>query len=110
MSEPLLTKTIKDFNLLPVFLQYAGINIGPVHKRDVMKASAMLEHDPQYVIVSDLLLCFTVLLFSFPPQKTKLKQIKTDHKIEICETFRIFSVLNKICLIVFFVFMLTGTQ
>lgn len=30
-------------------LQYAGINIGPVHKKDVMKASTMLEHDPQYV-------------------------------------------------------------
>ena len=29
------------------FLQYAGINIGPVHKKDVMKASVMLEHDPQ---------------------------------------------------------------
>jgi len=28
-------------------MQYAGINIGPVHKRDVMKASVMLEHDPQ---------------------------------------------------------------
>ncbi|KAM9835918.1 eukaryotic translation initiation factor 5B isoform 2-T2 [Aulostomus maculatus] len=28
---------------------YAGINIGPVHKKDVMKASTMLEHDPQYV-------------------------------------------------------------
>lgn len=27
--------------------QYAGINIGPVHKKDVMKASVMLEHDPQ---------------------------------------------------------------
>lgn len=34
---------------LSVSLQYAGINIGPVHKKDVMKASAMLEHDPQYV-------------------------------------------------------------
>uniref|UniRef100_A0A8P4FX28 Eukaryotic translation initiation factor 5B n=1 Tax=Dicentrarchus labrax TaxID=13489 RepID=A0A8P4FX28_DICLA len=30
---------------------YAGINIGPVHKRDVMKASAMLEHDPQYAVI-----------------------------------------------------------
>ncbi|XP_015250200.1 PREDICTED: eukaryotic translation initiation factor 5B isoform X1 [Cyprinodon variegatus] len=30
---------------------YAGINIGPVHKRDVMKASTMLEHDPQYVVI-----------------------------------------------------------
>lgn len=37
---------------MSVFLQYAGINIGPVHKKDVMKASAMLEHDPQYVIFS----------------------------------------------------------
>uniref|UniRef100_A0A4W3GCU9 Eukaryotic translation initiation factor 5B n=1 Tax=Callorhinchus milii TaxID=7868 RepID=A0A4W3GCU9_CALMI len=30
---------------------YAGINIGPVHKRDVTKASAMLEHDPQYSVI-----------------------------------------------------------
>ncbi|XP_041438309.1 eukaryotic translation initiation factor 5B isoform X2 [Xenopus laevis] len=30
---------------------YAGINIGPVHKRDVMKASVMLEHDPQYAVI-----------------------------------------------------------
>ena len=27
--------------------QYCGVNIGPVHKRDVMKASVMLEHDSQ---------------------------------------------------------------
>ncbi|XP_062603605.1 eukaryotic translation initiation factor 5B-like, partial [Saccostrea cucullata] len=26
-------------------IPYAGINIGPVHKRDIMKASVMLEHD-----------------------------------------------------------------
>ncbi|XP_018105286.1 eukaryotic translation initiation factor 5B isoform X2 [Xenopus laevis] len=30
---------------------YAGINIGPVHRRDVMKASVMLEHDPQYSVI-----------------------------------------------------------
>lgn len=30
-----------------LFQQYSGINIGPVHKKDVMKASVMLEHDPQ---------------------------------------------------------------
>ena len=30
-------------------LQYAGVNIGPVHKKDVMKASVMLERDNQYV-------------------------------------------------------------
>ncbi|XP_063809440.1 eukaryotic translation initiation factor 5B isoform X2 [Pseudophryne corroboree] len=30
---------------------YAGINIGPVHKKDVMKASVMLEHDPQYSVI-----------------------------------------------------------
>ena len=27
--------------------QYAGINIGPVHKKDIMKASVMIEHDLQ---------------------------------------------------------------
>ncbi|XP_062383535.1 eukaryotic translation initiation factor 5B [Sardina pilchardus] len=30
---------------------YSGINIGPVHKKDVMKASAMLDHDPQYAVI-----------------------------------------------------------
>ncbi|XP_044141660.1 eukaryotic translation initiation factor 5B [Bufo gargarizans] len=30
---------------------YAGINIGPVHRKDVMKASVMLEHDPQYAVI-----------------------------------------------------------
>lgn len=41
--------TQKDYWLdFCVFLQqYSGINIGPVHKKDVMKASVMLEHDPQ---------------------------------------------------------------
>uniref|UniRef100_UPI00358E32CC eukaryotic translation initiation factor 5B-like isoform X2 n=1 Tax=Myxine glutinosa TaxID=7769 RepID=UPI00358E32CC len=32
-------------------IPYAGINIGPVHKRDIMKASAMLEHDNQYAVI-----------------------------------------------------------
>lgn len=30
---------------------YAGINIGPVHKKDVMRASTMLEHDVQYAVI-----------------------------------------------------------
>lgn len=29
--------------------QYFGVNIGPVHKRDVMKASVMLEHKKEWV-------------------------------------------------------------
>ncbi|XP_071951297.1 eukaryotic translation initiation factor 5B-like [Antedon mediterranea] len=32
-------------------IPYAGINIGPVHKKDVMKASVMLEHDAQYAVI-----------------------------------------------------------
>ena len=32
-------------------LQYCGINIGPVHKKDVMKASTMLEHDSQWAVI-----------------------------------------------------------
>uniref|UniRef100_S4RIJ5 Eukaryotic translation initiation factor 5B n=1 Tax=Petromyzon marinus TaxID=7757 RepID=S4RIJ5_PETMA len=31
-------------------IPYSGINIGPVHKRDIMKASIMLEHDSQFYI------------------------------------------------------------
>lgn len=30
---------------------YAGINIGPVHKKDIVKASVMLERDDQYAVV-----------------------------------------------------------
>ncbi|XP_056287664.1 eukaryotic translation initiation factor 5B [Pseudoliparis swirei] len=30
---------------------YAGINIGPVHRKDVMRASTMLEHDLQYAVI-----------------------------------------------------------
>ena len=32
-------------------LQYAGVKIGPVVKRDVMKASVMLEHETKYTII-----------------------------------------------------------
>ena len=32
-------------------IPYAGIGIGPVHKRDVMKASVMLEHDTQWAVI-----------------------------------------------------------
>ena len=30
-----------------LFVQYCGVSIGPVHRKDVMKASVMLEHDSQ---------------------------------------------------------------
>jgi translation initiation factor 5B len=29
----------------------AGINIGPIHKKDVMKAAVMLERDPAYAVI-----------------------------------------------------------
>ena len=32
-------------------IPYAGINIGPVHKKDIMRASVMLEHDSQYAVI-----------------------------------------------------------
>lgn len=32
-------------------IPFSGINIGPVHKKDIMKASMMLEHDPLYAVV-----------------------------------------------------------
>jgi translation initiation factor 5B len=48
--------TLGSLEALLVFLAsskipYAGINIGPVHRRDVMKASIMMEHDPQYAVI-----------------------------------------------------------
>lgn len=30
---------------------YSGIRVGPVVKRDVMRAAAMLEHDPMYAVI-----------------------------------------------------------
>lgn len=38
-----------DTNLVVLQFQYAGIRIGPVVKRDVMKASIMLEHQSEWV-------------------------------------------------------------
>lgn len=32
-------------------IPYFGVNIGPVHKRDVMKASVMLEHKKEYAVI-----------------------------------------------------------
>ncbi|XP_065836749.1 eukaryotic translation initiation factor 5B-like [Oscarella lobularis] len=32
-------------------IPYAGVSIGPVHKKDVQKASVMLEHSEQYAVV-----------------------------------------------------------
>merc|ERR1711962_755306 len=32
-------------------IPYAGISIGPVHKRDIMKASSMLERDSQWAVI-----------------------------------------------------------
>uniref|UniRef100_A0A8B9M9M7 Eukaryotic translation initiation factor 5B n=1 Tax=Accipiter nisus TaxID=211598 RepID=A0A8B9M9M7_9AVES len=53
-----LEKTLAGLPLLVAYkedevpvLKYSGINIGPVHKKDVMKASVMLEHDPQYAVI-----------------------------------------------------------
>jgi translation initiation factor 5B len=31
--------------------QYAGVKVGPVVKRDVMKASVMLEHEVKYTVI-----------------------------------------------------------
>nr|XP_002127409.1 eukaryotic translation initiation factor 5B-like [Ciona intestinalis] len=32
-------------------IPYAGIGIGPVHRKDIMKASVMLEHDDQWAVI-----------------------------------------------------------
>ncbi|KAI6646778.1 Eukaryotic translation initiation factor 5B-like [Oopsacas minuta] len=32
-------------------IPYSGINIGPVHRKDVIRCSTMLEHDPQYAVI-----------------------------------------------------------
>ena len=44
---------ILNVDVLLLFpFQYSGIRIGPVVKKDVMRASAMLEHDSKYVIMT----------------------------------------------------------
>jgi translation initiation factor 5B len=48
--------TIGSLEALLEFLRtskipYAGINIGPVHKKDVTRASIMLERDPQWAVI-----------------------------------------------------------
>ena len=40
-------------------IPYAGISIGPVHRKDVIMASIMLEKDPQYAVI----LSFDVKVF-----------------------------------------------
>lgn len=32
-------------------IPYSGVNIGPVHKKDIMKCSTMLEHDGQFAVI-----------------------------------------------------------
>ena len=34
-------------NMSSSFSKYAGVNIGPIYKKDIMKASVMLERDTQ---------------------------------------------------------------
>ena len=40
----------KSFNF-HFLLQFAGVKVGPVVKRDVMKASVMLEHEVKYAVI-----------------------------------------------------------
>lgn len=35
-------------------IPYSGVNIGPVHKKDVQKAAAMLEHNEEYKFKSKI--------------------------------------------------------
>ena len=38
-------------NKITIIQQYAGVKIGPVVKKDVMKASVMLEHEAKYTVI-----------------------------------------------------------
>uniref|UniRef100_A0A1I8NDM2 Translation initiation factor IF- 2 domain-containing protein n=1 Tax=Musca domestica TaxID=7370 RepID=A0A1I8NDM2_MUSDO len=52
--EELKQKKREEFKSIAVFpckLKYSAIRIGPVVKRDVMKASTMLEHEPQFATI-----------------------------------------------------------
>ena len=54
-----------SFNNICFCLQYSGIRIGPVVKKDVMKASIMLEHDSQWVYLDSKILFWTNICFNF---------------------------------------------
>jgi translation initiation factor 5B len=37
--------------MVSISFQFAGVKVGPVVKRDVMKASVMLEHEVKYAVI-----------------------------------------------------------
>ena len=57
--------TLQSCQLLFYCAQYFGVNIGPVHKRDVMKASVMLEHKKEWV-TSHHYTCSSLALIKCP--------------------------------------------
>lgn len=67
-------------------IPYAGVKIGPVVKRDVMKASAMLEHEEKYTVI----LAFDVKVERDAQELADslgVKIFKADIIYHLCESF-----------------------
>ena len=47
--KPIITKRFNFINFS--FTRYAGVRIGPVVRKDVMRASTMLEHEEKYACI-----------------------------------------------------------
>lgn len=76
---------MSGFTKCLLFFQYANIRIGPVVKRDVMKASTMLEHDSQWVALypSTNIINHIIYLFPIAPFSLRFATILAfDVKVE----------------------------
>ncbi|VDL68276.1 unnamed protein product [Nippostrongylus brasiliensis] len=63
-------------------IPYSNVNIGPVHKKDVQKAAAMLEHKAEYVVLlnSPANLVRYACILAFDVKIEREAQIFADHE------------------------------
>ncbi|XP_035223202.1 eukaryotic translation initiation factor 5B-like [Stegodyphus dumicola] len=86
------TSTLGSLEALMEFLTeskipVSGVRIGPVTKKDVMKASAMLEHDPTYAVI----LAFDVKIEKEAQELAESLSIKIFHANIIYHLFDMFT-------------------